>query len=423
MAKKKIESAAGAAAEVKTESPAVEAKTEAPAVSEEQSKAARVTITTTAGKTINNVNVFGDKELKVGIAYGTIDPEAKGKEKYKDMKNQMSRSLTEAQAARFISLGGMQSEKALEYAAKAAFPMFVDDKKFKETHTQVNGRDVNYIVVKKLTKEDLGQTPEEQEANKHLEGRWQLSMGIKDDKSSRFVGLMSSEEVAMLRHRAEPILDKDGKIKGFGAPVTLADIAAKVENRVLARRNEREANTKAAKSINWGKYAIPEGANVEKLRYFDSKDPSRVVLTGTVNGIQVSGLLSKNETTGVREKIATLQQALMANSDLSKKVNSIVKITQAAKATEEAAVSAVVERTKDATAKSFTPEQRKAIDAYTAGLDTPEDRQFAFDVLMSKAGDGLAGTNEKWIEDVKQELSDLAKGVERSEEQTRSMSR
>ena len=122
MAKKKIEEAAGAAAEVKNESPV-----------QEESKRAFIRITTTEGKTLDNVRVFMDSKdvAKVTASYGKLNPDGKNnEEKRKNMSGLMSRPLTAEQTAEFKRLGGIYSKDALDYVARAAFPMHVDDAKY-----------------------------------------------------------------------------------------------------------------------------------------------------------------------------------------------------------------------------------------------------------------------------------------------------
>ena len=204
---KKNEKAAGSAAEVKQESPAAQ-----------ETKKAYISIQTTEGRTLDSVGVYQDKgAAMVKASYGKINPEGKtAEEKRKGMQPLMHRALTPAQTAEFQRLGGVYSEKALDYAARVAFPMHVDDAAYHQKETVINDRPVNYIIVEKLKEEDL------KEENKHLAGSFQMSFGTKGDKSSRFYGILNSEEMAMLRHRAEVVLDKDGKVKALGAPLTLA---------------------------------------------------------------------------------------------------------------------------------------------------------------------------------------------------------
>ncbi len=408
MAKKKIEEAAGVAAEVKQEVPAAQ-----------EAKKAHVAIQTTEGRTLDSISVYQDKgAAMVKASYGKINPDGKdAAEKRKDMQPLMHRALTPAQAAEFQRLGGVYSEKALDYAARVAFPMHVDDAAYHKKDVVINDRPVNYIIIEKLKEEKL------KEENKHLAGSYQMSFGIKGDKETRFFGLLNSEEIAMLRHRAEVHLDKDGKVKSLGAPLTLAAIAARVEQRVMAQRQAKSEKTNAAKAVKWDNYKLPEGAKVDKLRWAPSKDPDRVWLNGVVNGMEVRGLLSKNESTAVREGFATKEQVLMANRDLSDKVKTVLGIATAVAVTEDAAVKAVVERATDKNAKAFTPEQYKTLNEFAAGQETPEGRKEVFDSLMEKAAPQLEGVNPKWVEDVQHELDDLAEGVERDQARTQSVSR
>ena len=405
---KKNEKAAGSAAEVKQESPAAQ-----------ETKKAYISIQTTEGRTLDSVGVYQDKgAAMVKASYGKINPEGKtAEEKRKGMQPLMHRALTPAQTAEFQRLGGVYSEKALDYAARVAFPMHVDDAAYHQKETVINDRPVNYIIVEKLKEEDL------KEENKHLAGSFQMSFGTKGDKSSRFYGILNSEEMAMLRHRAEVVLDKDGKVKALGAPLTLAAIASRVEQRVSAQRQAKSEKTNAAKAVKWENYKLPEGAKVDKLRWAPSKDPDRVWLNGVVNGMEVRGLLSKIESTAVREGFATKEQVLMANRDLGNKVKAILGIATAVSVSEDAAVKAVVDRATDKNAKAFTPEQYKTLNEFAAGQDSPEGRKAVFDSLMEKAAPQLEGVNAKWVEDVRNELDDLAEGAERDQSRTQSVGR
>lgn len=403
MAKKKNEEAAGAAAEVKKENPA-------PAV--EDKKRAVVSITTTEGRTLDSVSVYYESDgPKVSASYGKLNPEGKTfQEKRAGMSRLMSRSLTPEQAQKFMNEGGVNSQKALENVARAAFPMHVDDAAYHKKDTQINGRPVNYINIEKLDEKNL------KEEYKHLAGEMRLSFGVKGDTSTRFLGLLNKEEKAMLRNRSEVVLDKDGKVKALGAPLTLAEIAGRVEQRVLAQRQARDQKTNDAKAVHWDKFKLPEGANVEKLRWFPTQDPNCIRLTGVVNNMPVSGLLSKNESTAVREKMATMKQAMAANNELSKKVKGIVAIAKAGQAADNV-VKMIVDRASDKSAKSFTPEQTKAIKEFAAGSESVEDRKALFGSLMDKAAPQLEGVNPKWVDNVREELNDLAEGREREQSQ------
>ena len=94
--------------------------------------------------------------------------------------------------------------------------MHVDDAKFHQKDTEINGRKVNYIVLEKLDAEKLN------ENSKHLAGQWQLSFGEKGNTDSRFFGLLNKEELASIRHRAEVTLDEHDQVKSVGKPLTMA---------------------------------------------------------------------------------------------------------------------------------------------------------------------------------------------------------
>ena len=141
-------------------------------------------------------------------------------------------------------------------------------------------------------------------------------------------------------------------------------------------------------------------------------------LSGKVNGIDVFGLLSKNETTAVRNKLATLEQVGAANKDFSQKVQDIVNGKQETIG-EDAAVKAIVDRASDATAKAFTPEQAGYITKFLGDIDG-DGRMDVAEELWGRAKNDLdaKGVNGAWQEDAHNELKDLAQGILRSEQQS-----
>ena len=303
MAKKKNENEQPKAAEV--EKGSVESqKTESEKTQENHH---RVAVTTTEGNTIDKIRIFQeDNATKVQADYGKLKPDAETtEEKRAGMRTLLSRELSPEQAKEYQRLYADDPAKAKEYAVKSAYPMHVDDAKFHQKDTEINGRKVNYIVLEKRDAEKLN------ENSKHLAGQWQLSFGEKGNTDSRFFGLLNKEELASIRHRAEVTLDEHDQVKSVGKPLTMADIAAKVENRVVAQRLVNEKKLADAQKVDWSKFKLPSAANITGLHFSGVKDnPDRVWLKGKVNGIDVIGMLSKNETTAVRNKFATLEQAL-----------------------------------------------------------------------------------------------------------------
>jgi len=255
-----------------------------------------------------------------------------------------------------------------------------------------------------------------------LLGKYQLSIGEKGVKDSRFYGIVNNEEMASIRHRAEVVLDNKGGVKETGAPLTMLDIANRFEQRVRAERKAIGDKLEAAEKLDWSKFKFPEGTKFDYLRYGNSKDnPDRVMLYGAIGGIKIASLLSVNESTAVRNKLATLEQGAAANRDFHQKVNALIgKAPAETKAvTEDDAVKVIIYRASELTAKAFTPEQRDKLLNFTAGAETVEDREKLFDGLWAKAESALkdAGINEAWQKDAYAELKDLAHGVVRDEQQ------
>lgn len=414
MAKKKNENEQPKAAEV--EKGSVESqKTESEKTQENHH---RVAVTTTEGNTIDKIRIFQeDNATKVQADYGKLKPDAETtEEKRAGMRTLLSRELSPEQAKEYQRLYADDPAKAKEYAVKSAYPMHVDDAKFHQKDTEINGRKVNYIVLEKLDAEKLN------ENSKHLAGQWQLSFGEKGNTDSRFFGLLNKEELASIRHRAEVTLDEHDQVKNVGKPLTMADIAAKVENRVVAQRLVNEKKLADAQKVDWSKFKLPSAANITGLHFSGVKDnPDRVWLKGKVNGIDVIGMLSKNETTAVRNKFATLEQAAAANKDFRNKVLDIVGPgqKQEVNAKEDAAVKAIIDRASDSSARSFTSDQVKTLNDFASGAETPEEREKVFEGLWEKAASQLKadGVNEAWQKDAHEELNDLAQGAVRAEQQ------
>lgn len=386
-----------------------------------EQKSQRSGIVTTEGNMLDKIRIFQkDGATMVQADYGKLNPSGKTPdERRANMRTLISRPLTAEQSAEYQRLSKDNPAQAKEFAARAAYPMHVDDAAFHKKDTEVNGRHVNYIVLEKLDASKLS------DANKHLAGAWQLSFGEKDNKDSRFFGILNKEDLASIRHRAEITLDDKGLVVKVGKPLSMADIAGRVEERVNAQRQVTAAKMESAQKVDWSKYKFPEGATVTGLRYAPAKDKEgkvmadRVWLNGTVNGIKVFGLLSKNETTAVKNKMATLEQVGAANKEFSQKVRDIVNNNKSVGITEDAAVKAIIDRASDKNAKSFTPEQRDVLMKFAESADVPEVREKVFDGLWEKAETALkdAGVNEAWQKDAHEELKDLAHGAIREEGQ------
>jgi len=83
-----------------------------------------------------------------------------------------------------------------------------------------------------------------------------------------------------------------------------------------------------------------------------------------------------------------------------------------------AAMDALVERVRDASAKAFTDDQRKVIDlaADCAGYhNSPEGREFFFDMLFLDSEKKMSGVPMDWKTDAREELNELSQGKVRSE--------
>lgn len=431
----------------------------------------KVAVTTTEGNTIDKIRIF-QKEgaTMVQADYGRLNPDGKTPEERRaNMRTQLARQLTPEQAQEYQRLYADDSAKAKEFAVQSVYPMHVDDAAFHQKDTVINDRKVNYITIEKITEDTLllnalykegvnvdrmnreqrtaaiaAMSPDTKQkvldSAKGLLDKWQLAFGEKGNPDSRFYGIMNHEELASFRHRAEVTLgreevkDKNGNtvrdkrgnpetrevIKSVGAPLTMADIAGRVEQRVLARHQDNEAKLEAAKKVDWSKFKLPSAANITGLRYTPSKEhPDRVWLNGKVNGIEVFGLLSKNETIAAKNKVATLEQVAAANKGFREKVLDIVGPQQKQAVSEEVAVKAIVDRASDSSARSFTTEQVNTLNGYAASASTPEERTQVFASLWEKAQPQLieAGVNEAWQADAREELQDLGEGIVRGEQQ------
>lgn len=378
-----------------------------------EKKSAR--IVTTEGNIMDKVRVFQNDAgaTMVQAEYGKLREGKTAEERRAGMRLLMSRPLTSEQGKVYQDLYKEDPNKAKEYAVRQAYPMFVDDAAFHKRDTTINGRKVDYIILEKLKEEEL---PEDK---KHLAGLWQLSFGEKGKLDTRFICILNKDELASIVHRADVKVDGKGKIESIGSPMSMADIAAKVEKRVRDYRQAQEIKLESAQKVDWNKllstHKLPEGVSLTNIYFAQSKDdPDRVWLTGKANGIKVFTLLTPDETTAVRNKILTLEQAATVNKGFREKVMSIA----APVATSiSAAVKAVVDRVSSPSAKAFSPEQVKVLNSFAADAESPEERQKVFDDVWVNAKDKLTGVNEAWVKDAHQELNDLAEGIVRTEQQ------
>lgn len=373
-------------------------------------------IVTSEGNTIDKVRIYQNDAgaTTVQAEYGKLRDGKTAEERRAGMRLLLSRPLTPEQGKVYQDLYKEDPNKAKEYAVRQAYPMHVDDAAFHKRDTTVNGQKVDYIILEKLKAEDLS------DENKRLAGSWQLSFGQKGKLNTRFFGILNKEELAMIRNRAEVTLDEKGQVKTVGRAMTMADIAGRVQNRVKSVRDAKEAKLDAVKKIDWNKLLeknkLPEGVTLTNLRFSPVKDNNdQVWLSGKANGIEVGSMLSINETTAVRNKVLTLEQAATLNKLFSDKVKAIA--APVAAVTMGEAVKAVVDRASSPSAKAFTSEQIKVINDFASSASSPEERQKLFDGIWVGAQAKLAGVNEAWLKDAHQELNDLAEGVVRSEQQ------
>ena len=379
----------------------------------QEKKSAR--IVTTEGNIMDKVRIYQNDAgaTTVQAEYGKLRDGKTVEERRAGMRSLLSRPLTPEQGKVYQDLYKEDPNKAKEYAVRQAYPMFVDDAAFHKRDTTINGRKVDYIILEKLKEEDL---PDDK---KHLAGLWQLSFGEKGKLDTRFICILNKDELASIVHRADVTVDEKGKIKSIGDPMSMADIAAKAEKRVRDYRKSQEIKLESAQKVDWNKllstHKLPEGVSLTNIHFAQSKDdPDRVWLTGKANGIKVFTLLTPDETTAVRNKILTLEQAATVNKGFREKVMSIA----APVATSiSAAVKAVVDRASSPSAKAFSPEQVKVLNSFSANAESSEERQKVFDDVWVNAKDKLTGVNEAWVKDAHQELNDLADGFVRTEQQ------
>ena len=380
----------------------------------QEKKSAR--IVTSEGNTIDKIRIFHDAIgiIMVQADYGKLQEGNTAKERRAGMCTLSCRFLDRWQRKEYQRLYVENPNKAKEYAARQAYPMHVDDAAFHNKNTTINGRKVDYINLEKLTAEKLD------EKSKHLAGSWQLSFGQKGKEDTTFTGILNAQERAMICHRCEVAINKNGDIVWFGDPLTLAEIAAHVEQRIMEQRKAQDMKFEAAKNVDWEKllstHQLPEGAKLKNVHFSQAKnDPNRIWISGKVNGVEIFALLTPNETAAVRNKMITLEQAATVNKEFFAKIKEIVTPVAS---TISAAVKAVVDRASSPSAKAFTPEQVKVLNDYASIAESPEDRQKVFNDVWFQAKSELSGVNEAWLMDAHQELNDLAEGIIREEQYT-----
>jgi hypothetical protein len=119
-------------------------------------------------------------------------------------------------------------------------------------------------------------------------------------------------------------------------------------------------------------------------------------------------MLSKNETSAIKNRIATPIQVAAANKEFRDKVLGMIALK---------AESIVIDRA-SAASKSFSPEDVKYLNAFADGMSA-EDREKAFEGLWAKVEPQLKGKNvlDAWQADAHEELQGLARGEVRDEGQ------
>lgn len=387
-------------------------------------------ISTTDGRIIRNASVKFIKAAGITIVanalYGKLIEGKTGKEAEANLKKLPNRALSKDDLLQYQRLADTDPKAALEFAVKAAYPMHVDDRAFGNAVGEVNGKSVNYIVVKKLTEDDIkDKNGVVNESSRNLIGRWQLRTGIA--KGENTVVILTPEETAMYRHRAEVKLDSKGSVVSVGKPVTMLELADRAVRRSLADRQTREAALSEAKGIDWGQYHAPLGARLTHLYTKDSNEADRQWINGKVNSVEVKGaLLTAVETVALREGLATREQVFMHNAFTRQQAFDLNKANyQDLKAhAEEHAVKAIVDRAKNtAPHASFTREQ---VDMINLAVGRSEDREGVITSLYEKAEVQLKESNEidmNWLDAVKDELKDIVENKWEVKSESASVSR
>ena len=432
MAKKNLKEGAAVNGAQKNQKPAKAAEKPQVIAPAEEKKAVSASITTTKGHVIDRISVNADpnygNKIMVKMEYGKLDKSAKSVQDQRKNMKVFKAPLTGDALKQYQKLFETDKAAARVFAVKTMFPMHVDDKAFEVSEGVVNDQKVDYININKISEDDLiveklklfDLDPEQRKAKlaelsaaeraevlkdvKNLVGRWRLTAGEKG--KTRMVAYLTPEEVASRKLRREVIkLDANRRVEKVGKPLTLVALADIAVRRAVAERQERNANIEDAKSVNWGKYHFPEGAKVSVRGPF-SKNPN--VLYATVNGVEISGVLSKQELTALSSKLATKEQVLMHNKDLFSKVLGANKSSYQDVRFEKA-VDALVMRASDAGSKGFTKEEASLI---AKALGSEENREEAVSKMWSQASERLnkAGVDEAWQADAKAELDDIAAG-------------
>ena len=287
-------------------------------------------IVTSEGNTIDKIRIFHDAAgiIMVQADYGKLQEGKTAKERRAGIYTLACRFLNSSQRKEYQRLNAKDPNKAKEYAARQAYPMHVDDAAFHNKAAIINGRKVDYIMLEKLEANKLS------EDKKHLAGSWQLSFGQKGKEDTTFIGILNAQERAMICHRCEVEINKNGNIVGLGEPLTMADIAARVEKRILEHRKAKDMKFETAKNVDWKKllstHQLPKEAKLQNVHFSQAKnDPDRIWISGKVNGIEIFALLTPNETAAVRNKIITLEQAATVNKEFFTKIKEIVTLNSA----------------------------------------------------------------------------------------------
>lgn len=381
-------------------------------------------IVTTNGNVIRHARVqFLSKAgvaIIAGAVYGKLIEGKKGKDAEADLKKLPNRAIAQQDFLAY-QRSGNQTEALKEVVAKV-YPMHADDKAFDNGIGQVNGHDVNYVTIKRVTEKDV----ENGFAFENQVGKMKLIAGIKDSKENRVIAILNPQEEAMYRHRANVTLDEKGKVVSVGSPITKLELANVVAARQIASRAAREEVLKEAKGIDWGKNQVPVGAKLSHVHTSESNQPDRVWINGEVNKTPVKGiLLTPVETLALREGIATKEQVFMHNPAVRSQVYDINKANYLdLKANSETySIAAIVERAKDPSpSAAFTREQ---VDIINLHIGNTEDRQSVVSTLLEKSEVEIkkAGVDESWMDSVKEELKDIAAGQWKEKQESVSVGR
>lgn len=370
-------------------------------------------VETTEGRVIRHATVKFIKAAGIAIVadalYGRLVPGKTGKDAEANLKHLPNRALSQEQLLQYQRLNAEDKKAAIEYVVRQAYPMHVDDKAFNHSVGNVNGKPVDYVVIKKLTEDDIKDKDGiVNETAKSLLGRWQLRTGVKHGDHE--TAILTPLELAMYRNRAEVTLDSKGQVEKVGKSITLLELADAVVKRSIANRENRESALVEARGIDWSQFRAPVGAKLSQLYTKDSNEPLRQWLNGQVNGVAVKGaLLSAVETIALKEKLATREQVFMHNAFTSKQALDINKANylDLKENAESNAVQIIVKRASDPTAKSFTREQ---VDLINLAVGKSDNRETVVTSLYEKAEVELrkSGVDESWIESAKEELKEIA---------------